>query len=514
MQLRLLATLALSLFAALAVLAPAASARTVTEINQGSFTVNAPTSVAVDPSGTFAYVTKDPGGGGPDVVQVIDMATKTIVAEITTTYSSTNYFDIGALAVSPNGDWLYVTMGQPTPYVLIIDLRAASGTYRQIVQRINAGSGIAPSLVFGASGTAFFTSSSGRRLYSLTGTPSSAALDMNLDTNTNPPSCIPGPGPIALGPSDATVYVPCVSGTRQNRILRVQPGASPTFDWFEFLNAGVGPYQMGINGLAFDPTRTTMYGTVSLHDQVAKFPNPGAYAAGSTQSNVTTVAVGDDPKVLGVDPTGNLLVVLNYTGGSVTVIKTATFAVDETLALGTLGTPIALAFNPTGTLALVASYVEDKVYVIDLDNAQPTPSPSPSPNTNSSSSSSTTSAAAGSGATVTKKATFVIAGQSTEGGTLAQRITVPGPGTVALLGTSSEVEDSGVCAGRRVVRKASTVWVQCALTTAARAALVHTSLRVRVKTTFTAKGGGKSSRTRVVRLAQSSSAVGPSAVTG
>ena len=98
MQLRLLVTLALSLFAALAALAPAASARTVTEINQGSFTVNAPTSVAVDPSGTFAYVTKDPGGGGPDVVQVIDMATKTIVAEITTTYSSTNYFDIGALA--------------------------------------------------------------------------------------------------------------------------------------------------------------------------------------------------------------------------------------------------------------------------------------------------------------------------------------------------------------------------------------------------------------------------------
>ena len=115
---------------------------------------------------------------------------------------------------------------------------------------------------------------------------------------------------------------------------------------------------------------------------------------------------------------------------------------------------------------------------------------------------------------MTKKATFVIAGQSTEGGTLAQRITVPGRGTVALRGTSSEVEDSGVCAGRRVVRKASTVWVQCALTTAARAALVHTSLRVRVKTTFTAKGGGKSSRTRVVRLAQSSSADGPSAVTG
>ena len=493
----------LSLVAGMAVLAPTASARTVTEISPGAFTVNDPTTIAVDPSGTYAYVNKASGIGGAsppsDSVQVIDMATKTIVAEISLAYSG-DHFDANALAVSPNGQWLYVSTGQLTQYVLIIDLRAASPTYRQIVQGVNAPG--ARSLVFGADGTAYGSVPSSRRAYSITGTPPTAALDMNLDIYSGW-SCIPASGPIALGPNDTTLFVPCLSGARQNRIARIQLGVSPTPNSFEFLVSSISPYNMGISGLAFDPTRTTMYGTVSLHDEVAKFPNPGAYASGSTQSNVASVSVGDNPQVLGVDPTGNLLVVLNYTGGTVSVIKTATFAVDETIPLAT-GTPSALAFTPTGTLALVPSYTGDKIYVIDLDNAQPTPTPAPAPDASKAADSSKAATAAAGSPTKggsSGRTTFMIKAAPSGGAVIAQRIATPGAGVVRMAGTTDGVSGAA-CNGRRAVRSASTVWVQCTLTTAARAALAHTSLRVRVKTTFTARGGGSSSRVRYAVVAQ------------
>lgn len=105
--------------------------------------------------------------------------------------------------------------------------------------------------------------------------------------------------------------------------------------------------------------------------------------------------------------------------------------------------------------------------------------------------------------------------------TIAVRVRGSGAGTLRVSGTrlARSLGAGGiVCTGSRSITAAATVVVACRLTTAARATLAHMPLKMRLTTTFVAKGGGSASASRTVRLPQLAPAPAPtptpSVVTG
>ncbi len=83
---------------------------------------------------------------------------------------------------------------------------------------------------------------------------------------------------------------------------------------------------------------------------------------------------------------------------------------------------------------------------------------------------------------------------------LRSRVTLPGPGVLSQRARSTGSKRVRVCAARKKVSRASTVWLLCPLTRATKRALLHRSLRVRVITTFTPTGGVAQVRTKIIRL--------------
>ena len=77
---------------------------------------------------------------------------------------------------------------------------------------------------------------------------------------------------------------------------------------------------------------------------------------------VATVAVGDNPFGVGVNPAGTRAYVGNFSSSNVSVIDTASNAVLATIAVGT--GPIGVAVNPAGTRAYVANRTSSSVSVI------------------------------------------------------------------------------------------------------------------------------------------------------
>jgi len=79
-------------------------------------------------------------------------------------------------------------------------------------------------------------------------------------------------------------------------------------------------------------------------------------------------------------------------------------------------------------------------------------------------------------------------------------VTLPVPGVLSQSARSTGSKRVRVCATKKKVSRASTVWVVCPLTRAAKRALLHRSLRVRVITTFTPTGGVAQVHTKIIRL--------------
>jgi hypothetical protein len=136
----------------------------------------------------------------------------------------------------------------------------------------------------------------------------------------------------------------------------------------------------------------------------------------------------------------------------------------------------------------------------------------------SSSDPATSSGGTGSGAS--DAPVMTISRQVVSGPTLAQWVSVTGPGALAVEGTQlggaadSAATEAGdeICAGQRRIRRAGRYVIACDLTTAAKRTLEAVPLRVRVKTSFRTRRGKAVSTVRVVVLKRY--AAGSTAVTG
>ena len=83
----------------------------------------------------------------------------------------------------------------------------------------------------------------------------------------------------------------------------------------------------------------------------------------ATNAVDATVAVGTTPRIVAITPDGAFAYVTNYSSSNVSVINTATNRVDATVAVGS--TPFGVAITPDGAFAYIANDHSSNVSVIN-----------------------------------------------------------------------------------------------------------------------------------------------------
>jgi fibronectin-binding autotransporter adhesin len=125
--------------------------------------------------------------------------------------------------------------------------------------------------------------------------------------------------------------------------------------------AGDGP-----RGLALNPDNTRLY--VANNDTGANSVTVYGVAEGTgLLATLTTLTSGlNGPRHLVVSPDGSKLYVANQAGNSVRVFDTSTNSAVTTIAVG--NQPINIAVNPAGTRGYVTNFTDNSVTVVDLSS--------------------------------------------------------------------------------------------------------------------------------------------------
>jgi YVTN family beta-propeller protein len=267
-----------------------------------------PTAIAVNPTTNRIYVTN----GNDNTVTVIDGATGTVIAAAVMVGN-----DPVGVAVNPVTNKIY-TVNQGDSTVSVID--GLTGTASQ--------------LTVGAQPVSVAVNQVTNKIYVANQTGNSVTV---IDGAT------------------ATAGAPVVVGT-QPSVVAVNPVTNKIY----VLNdCGNTACSSGIPGglrrsRASLPFGNTL-GSVTIID-------------GATGAVTATVAVGNDPFGLAVNPGANKIYVTNSSDGTVTVIDGATSAASSLVSVG--NSPRELAVNPTTNQVYVANFSDNNVTVIDgLTNA-------------------------------------------------------------------------------------------------------------------------------------------------
>jgi YVTN family beta-propeller protein len=115
----------------------------------------------------------------------------------------------------------------------------------------------------------------------------------------------------------------------------------------------VGDFPVGVG---VNPTTNRAYVSNNFDDTVSVID-------GTTNTVIATVAVGDAPRGVGVNPTTDRVYVANIADDTVSVIDGTTNTVIATVAVGDF--PVGVGVNPTTNRAYVSNNFDDTVSVID-----------------------------------------------------------------------------------------------------------------------------------------------------
>jgi YVTN family beta-propeller protein len=299
--------------------------------NSSNFTISAggvgPKSIAVDPTGKFAYVANN---GCPD----------DFVGNVTTyTINATT----GALtAVLPN---VSADFG---PHSVTVD---PSGKFVYVVNdgaiEVTAGS------IF---------------VYALDPTTGTLTLTGNgvIFGTTDCPSCVT-PYSLAVHPSGKFAYV------------AHEGGFFPTFISMFSIDATTGAFTsigaISAGGRAeavtVDPTGNFVY-VANVIDPGGVPGNVSAYSINSTTGALTsigTISAGTDPTSVAVDPTSKFVYVTNSTSNSVSMytINTTTGALTSVGQISADMNPSSVAVDPTGKFAYVTNSGSNDVSIYTID---------------------------------------------------------------------------------------------------------------------------------------------------
>ncbi len=304
--------------------------------------------VAFNPSGTLAYVTNY-----ATKVQVINVATNTIINTIN---------NIGSNPISvtfnPSGTLAYVT--NFGGIVNVINVATNTIINSIPVNLVDPAYGQYPySIAFNPSGTLAYVS-----IYAYSVSPAreyGGTIVINTATNAIVN---------AITLSTVTTFIPTFYSTHVSQGIAYNPTTGYTYTvnpqgvtlyaYNPTTNSVVSSTQFTIytGGIAINPSGTLLYATSSVAPGSSNFgPNSISVISLVTNTVVNTITVGGFPFRDALNPSGSLLYVTNKNDGTVSVINTATNTVINTITVGLSSlAPRAVAVNPQGTLVYVTQY--------------------------------------------------------------------------------------------------------------------------------------------------------------
>ncbi len=292
----------------------AGAAGTISRINLATNTVGAtitvglsPKSVAINPAGTFAYVVNDEPGMVPaeaGTVSRINLASNAVDATIKVGFGS------DGVAINPAGTFAYVA-------------NADSGT----VSRINLATNVVDATIKvgkGAVGVAINPTGTFAYITITTGESPGMVSRINLATNAVDGTTIKvgqNPKAIAINPAGTFAYV---AHRDTNTVFKINL-VTNTVD----ATITVG---FGSEGMAINPTGTFAYVTNSMID-------PSGFNTVSRINLATnvvdaTIKVGKGAVGVAINPTGTFAYVMNNDSGTISRINLATNTVDATIVVG------------------------------------------------------------------------------------------------------------------------------------------------------------------------------------
>jgi YVTN family beta-propeller protein len=277
---------------------------------------NVPKKVAINPAGTFAYVTHS----GHGTVSKIDLATGAVANTITVLSGPM------AVAINPAGTYAYV-VNSGSGVVSIIDL--ATDTVTTITGPTFTVIGRSPqSVAINPAGTFAYVTNSGSNTVS--------KIDLSTDTVATTISVESGPWAIAINPAGTYAYVTSsASGTVSKIDLSTDTVANA-------ITVGLNPWAIALN-----PAGTYAYVTNSGSNTVSKIDL-------STDTVATTITVGSGPWAIAINPAGTYAYTTNSASNTVSKINLATASVAATIT--GLFFPAGVAINPAGTFAYVTNF--------------------------------------------------------------------------------------------------------------------------------------------------------------
>ena len=283
-----------------------------------------PYDVAINPSGTFAYVSNY----GSDTVSKIDLATNTVAATII----------VGdgpwGLAINPLGTFAYVS-NDLNGTVSKIDLATNTVVTTITVEQWPWYVGINPA------GTFAYVTNRSNNIVSKIDLATNAVTSFTIPN----PSCVLNQG----FPCNSNFGVAFNSDATFAYVSRPDKGTVAKINLND--NSVVNTITVGSSprGLAINPSGTFAYVSNYASNNVSKIDL-------ATNTVVATIPVGSFPYGVAINPSGTFAYVSNRgsTGpGSVSKIDLATNTVAATIPVGSL--PYGVAINPSGTFVLVVN---------------------------------------------------------------------------------------------------------------------------------------------------------------
>jgi YVTN family beta-propeller protein len=299
-----------------------------------------PRSVAVDPTGNFAYVT-----GSSGVLAYALNPSTGVLSSLGTTAAGTQP---SALSIDPSGRFVYV-VNLGSNDVSAFTLNASTGALTTVGPTVSAGLG--PSSVA--------VDPSGRFTYVANADGTVSAYTINQSTGAltaagSPQPAGTGPSSIAVEPSGRFVYVANatsndISAFTINESTGALTSVGPT------VAAGKGAASIGV-----EPTGRFAYAANSVDNTVSAFTIDAS--TGALTNLGSTVASGTGPSSITVDPSGSFVYVANSTSANVSIYalnaSSGALTLLQTMGARTGATSVALVQRAT-----TVRYVPKFVYV-------------------------------------------------------------------------------------------------------------------------------------------------------
>ena len=265
--------------------------------------------IAINPAGTFAYVTNY----SLDSVSVVNLSTNTITTNISVGDGPNN------VAINPAGTFAYV-VNRIGDTVSVI-----STSTNTVTSTISVGA-LPISININSAGTFAYVTNYNSDTLSV------------IDLSNNSVSSISGfskPWDIAINPAGTFAYVTNRQfGSGSNNVSKVNLTSNTITGTF---SAGTDPV-----GITINPAGTFAY--------VANYVSDNVSVIDLNSNTITnTISVGDSPVQIAITPNGAKALVANENSDSASIINLATNIVEQTISLG--NNPLSVAINPAGTFA-------------------------------------------------------------------------------------------------------------------------------------------------------------------